>query len=204
MTTFPRLRVHDAVKLLVLRLEKLNEFFEQEDQEEEHFRGIAMAALGEVRDFLDVVEEESGRKYLTKPLLPLAQALLDYEVTGKTPKMFKGSSSGRAPLTVSERNLRHLCAWLQEIYRHNGLSRTEASSRLRRQIRNKLQEQMDVPTTRTLEAWFDRCQPNGEWRNDYEALFSNPQTDPTQMAPWNLRDLDDFAVELISQNLKNF
>lgn len=200
-----RMRVHDAAKALAFELQYLTDCMEDDAEAESKFRVVSMQALSRVRFFLEVLGEEVEVPNLDRPLYPLAQALLDYEITSSTPEMFISSVSGRRPATVSERNRQHLCAWLQAIYRQNGLSRKKASDRLRRVVLQHIDsERMVAPKTRTLEAWYDNCQQNGPWRESYVKLFDTPQTDPEQMPPWNLKEIDKLAVELINNNLRNF
>jgi hypothetical protein len=200
----PRLRLHDAAMRLAVEMQWLVGQLGTREAQDNLFRAQSQLALLSIREYLDILSEETGISDLSRPILPLAQALLDLESTGATPKMFDKKAMSRPPATLSEMNRKYLCAWLQRLYRNNGLGRKDSSKRLRNLLVSVFPSDMKVPSQRSLEDWFDKTTRNGEWFDVYSKLFSTDHTDTSKIVGLSMDDVDQIAKISIAQNIRNF
>jgi hypothetical protein len=200
----PRLRIHDAAMRLATQMQWLVEQLGTDEAQKHMFRKESLLAIIGVQEYLDILSEETGIPVLSRPLLPLAQALLDMETTRSTPKMFDEKAKSRPPATIAELNRKYLCAWLQRLYRNNGLGRKDSSKRLRRVLAGIFPVDMKLPSERSLEDWFDKTARTGEWFDAYSKIFSSEHTDSKKIHGLTNGEIDGIAKITIAQNIRNF
>ncbi|WP_439619361.1 hypothetical protein [Hyphomonas sp.] len=190
--------------LLATNMGELTQRLGTQDARANLYRKESMLALIFLRDYLDILSEETGIPDLSRPILPMSQALLDLETTGATPKMFDKKAMSRPPATVSEMNRKYLCAWVQRLYRNNGMGRTDASKRLRGVLLHVLPVGEKLPSQRSLEDWFDNTGPQGKWLEDYNRIFAAELTDAKNVRGLSNAQIDEIAKISISQSIHNF
>jgi len=200
----PRLRLHDAAMQLAIQMKFLAEQLHTDEARQNSFREVSALAIVALRDYLNVLSEATEIPSLSRPLMPLSQALLNLAETGATPKMFKMKAMSRPPATTHEMNLKYLCAWLQRLYRNSGLGRKASSKRLRGLLVNIYPEDKKVPSTRSLEDWFDKTSSEGPWHEEFSRIFSGEMLDTDRTASLKISGIDAIAKLTVAQTFRNF
>lgn len=184
----------DAVLKYCIRMQELKEMTDRSDRNQQQLQRLSALSIDATRNFLGEISGLMDFDELYKPLLPLTFALHDLCSTGATPDLFKAKAMSRPPAAMLLRLLRLKCAWVQSLYRSCGLSRSEASRRLLRQF-DKAGAGALKRSKRTIEDWYDRCQPGNTWHGEYIKQMPDPGSLGWEIDHSILTDIDRHIVE---------
>jgi len=153
--------------------------------------------LDSLRAFLVLMSRYSNVDDLSVLLHPVSRALLDMKITGATPPMFKRKAMSKSPMQTREKQIRLVCAWLQEMYRLKGIKPSRAVKRVSNILRKLKTESQPEPETATLRKWYTNTKINKIWYDEYQSYFNKFTVHELESKLKTLSEIDSYGERLI-------